>query len=95
MSDYPSEEVLKIIREWDCVKQGIKSLINLIEGEWKYADDGYFKKTRKRLYLHTAGWSGNEYIISALRENFIFWSLCWMKSERGGHYTFEIKEIKK
>jgi hypothetical protein len=94
MGHYPSEQVLKIIQEWDIIKQGLLPLIDLIKGEWEFADVGYFKKTRRRLYLSTAGWSGNEEIIMALQKNFVFWAVCWMKEERGGHYTFEIKKIK-
>jgi hypothetical protein len=68
MGHYPSEQVLKIIQEWDIIKQGLLPLIDLIKGEWEFADVGYFKKTRRRLYLSTAGWSGNEEIIMALQK---------------------------
>ena len=40
--------------------------------------------------LHTGGWSGNEEIIKALQDNKLFWLMWWQKTERGGHYTFEI-----
>jgi hypothetical protein len=94
MGDYPSETTLAVIKEWDILKQGLPELIFFIEDIWKYADSGYFTKTKRRLILATAGWSGNEDIIEALQQNYIFWSLCWMKSERGGRYTFQIKKIK-
>jgi hypothetical protein len=44
------------------------------------------------LTLHTGGWSGNEVIIEALTKT-IFWSFCWEKSWRGGHYEFKLKRI--
>ena len=99
MSHYPSEPVLKIIQEWDILEKGTEDLIGLIESEWEYSDMGGFKRYRDNenrdiLELHTYGWSGNEDIIYALKNNFGFWSCFWWKSERGGHYWFEIKEIK-
>jgi hypothetical protein len=68
----------------------------MIKCIWKYADCGYFKydKTTRELELHTAGWSGNEEIISALEQNKFFYPLYWQKSERGGHYYFYITEWK-
>jgi hypothetical protein len=58
--------------------------------------DGTPDKTKyRKLYLSTGGWSGNEDIIESLRLNFIFWSMCWAKSVRGGHYWFIVPEIGK
>ena len=42
------------------------------------------------LELHTIGWSANEEIIKALQCNKLFWFMWWQKTERGGHYYFEI-----
>ena len=88
---YPSEQILKIIREFD-ISKPIKELISLIEGEWEFADVGYFSlyKTKKKVYLqlHTAGWSGNEDLIGAFEK--IKWiGIFWVKSTRGGHYWYE------
>jgi hypothetical protein len=44
-----------------------------------------------RLRLSTGGWSGNEDIIQALRENEWFWTFFWQEERRGGHYVFEFK----
>lgn len=100
MGHYPSEIVLKAIQEWDIFKQGVDGLLELIENEWEYAEDGGFKRYKNNegmdvLELHTYGWSGNEDILMALKQNFFFWSAFWWKSERGGHYWFEMKEIPK
>jgi len=91
---YPTEEALSYIEKYDCLKNGFIELINLIEEMWWMSDWG-FKLTGKRnlkLELHTGGWSGNESIIYVLHTNF-FWSMCWVKSIRGGHYWFEIPDF--
>lgn len=91
---YPSEPELKYIREFDCVKDDPFKLVKFIGEIWAYADDGGFVLRKNKLTLHTGGWSGNEDIIRALRDNEYFFMLFWMKSERGGHYLFEIKKVK-
>jgi len=91
---YPEEEVLKKKREWDIVKDGYNDLIQLIRENWKFEGFGYFVLKGKNLELHTGGWSGNEDIIDALKHN-LFWSVFWMKTERGGHYYFELQELNK
>lgn len=42
------------------------------------------------LELHTGGMSSNEDVIKVLTNNCLFWLLFWAKSERGGHFYFEI-----
>jgi len=91
MSDYPSEESLKLIKEWDIVKQGIKPLVALVMDIWHWED--YRTLKGNKLQLHTGGWSGNEDIIIALKNNWMWWSVCWEKSTKGGHYWFNVKEL--
>ena len=94
--DYPTEEELAQIRNWDC-KQGFQGLTDLIESLWWDPEWGFklhkgqntFRKAVMKLELHTGGWSGNEDIIDALQDN-MFWLLCWNESRRGGHYKFEM-----
>ena len=43
-------------------------------------------------HVSTGGWSGHEDVISALRDNLMFWMLSWVSSTRGGHYVFETRE---
>lgn len=88
MTEYPSDETLKIIREWDVVKQGIMPLVHFVIESWHWEEYAILKG--KVFELHTGGWSGNEDIIKALNQNLMFWSICWMKSVRGGHYYFEV-----
>ena len=84
---YPSEEQLKRIQEYDLSKRPVSELLDYVEALWKYPDR--FVRRFHTLYLSTGGWSGNESIILALEQNFLFWSLYWCKSQRGGHYFFK------
>ena len=85
-SGYPDEEELQTIREWE---DDYAALLEYVRARWKYArffcvEDGTYK-------LSTAGWSGNESLIRALKENSVFWGLCWKASRRGGHHEFDLK----
>jgi len=92
MSDYPSKRQLKAIKEFDLLERPVHELIDCIEEIWHNSDWG-FKREKHTLELHTGGWSGNEDTISALQRNFMFWSLYWGKSERGGHYYFDDSSV--
>lgn len=86
---YPTEEDLECIAAWSHA-DGFRALLVAIEPIWAHAKAGYFRQEGQQFYLSTAGWSGNESIIAALQRNFVFWSLCWVSSRRGGHYVFEV-----
>jgi len=86
---YPTEETLKAIREWP--PEDMRGLAEFVCGAWQYED--YAKLCGRSLELHTGGWSGNESLIGALQDNVMFWALCWLKSERGGHFWFELPEV--
>ena len=88
--NYPSEEALEFIKNFDCLKYGCLALAEFIEQVWWAPEWGYSMKGNK-LHLSTGGWSGNEEIISAMKDNFSFWWTCWEQTRRGGHYIFEIK----
>jgi hypothetical protein len=49
------------------------------------------RRDDNRIELSTGGWSGNEMLIHALQLNRAVWLRCWVSSERGGHYVFEVK----
>ena len=96
---YPTDEFLEYVKKYDC--SDIMTFLETIESAWAYSDWGFkltktYKgnhwqnKKQKTLQLHTAGWSGNESIIEALSSNFIFCSMYWWKTYRGGHYYFQI-----
>ena len=93
MKEYPTDEELETIKNWNFLKQPLDGFLSLLESIWKYADIGFFDLSGKKilkLELHTGGWSGNENTISAIQNNYIFWMICWIKSTRGGHYYFKI-----
>ena len=87
MNEYPTEEQLKFIKEFDMTKHPVYELLDFIEPIWEYGDWGFHRQAHE-FELHTGVWSGNEDIIVALHQNFIFWSMYWAKSERGGHIYF-------
>ena len=82
-------EDLKKIAEWDYKDLG--GLLEFVETIWWCPEWGFVRNEMpggEWIELHTGGWSGNEQIIHALQQNFMFWGMCWARSERGGHYYF-------
>ena len=67
-------------------------LVKYLKEIWHWPE--YVEWDGDKLILHTGGWSENEAIISDLVET-EFWLLYWQKSERGGHYYFEIYDVEK
>lgn len=93
---YPTEEELERIKNWDYT-EGWLHLMAYIKSCWWRADWGWSMTSVEghptRYDISTGGWSGNESIISAMQENFLFWALCWEQSRKGGHYIFNVKEV--
>lgn len=89
---YPTEETLRIVREWPIRSNyGIKHLLRFVEEAWRnrFVISRNSQKGRESyIKVATHGWSGNESLIGALRENRVFWALCWLRSERGGGHWF-------
>lgn len=103
MSDYqyPTAAQLEEIRAWEFIgdmEAVCAKLLAHVKSLWWY--EGWHEYTSRddwgrasRVYdLSTGGWSGNESLIGALRENLLFWSLCWLEHRRGGHYRFAVFE---
>jgi hypothetical protein len=85
--DYPLEVELKAIRDWNKYKD-LKGWMDAIKAIWHWPE--FVAQKDKECYeLHTGGWSGNEDIIGAMKENQMMWVLYWKQSTRGGHYIFE------
>jgi hypothetical protein len=104
---YPTEPALELIKKWhwsDCkgLFEFIKDIWHLRSWGWTEVDasqltptdDDYNKDGGKLFFISTAGWSGNESIITALKSNTMAWTLTWVQSRRGGHYIFTEHEFK-
>jgi hypothetical protein len=86
---YPTGEQLDQIATWPA--EDFKGWMRFVSGLWMYPEWGW--KERDGIYqISTAGWSGNESLISAMETNFILWSLHWYSHRRGGHYVFVSRE---
>lgn len=103
---YPTDAALDAIRLWHWIDA--KGWFKFIEGLWymrswgwtevdephDWSDTEQFKdKMVHKYHISTAGWSGNESIIRAMKENTTMWHMNWEQSRRGGHYIFELKEF--
>ena len=89
---YPTEETLEEIKNISPInKKSIWKLLDIVETHWHWNNMFILDKEKGCLELHTGGWSGNEDIIYALKENYVFWGLCWYKSMCGGHYWFDLR----
>lgn len=85
---YPTDAELRKVRKWDW-ELGLGPFMEYVKSLWWHPDWGWYQKGHK-FYISTGGWSGNESLIGEMQRNFMFWSLCWVSSRRGGHYRFHI-----
>lgn len=83
---YPLARELKRIKTWKYTDDP-NDWMDYVILRWWMPDWG-IRRVRSRLYMSTGGWSGNEEIIRAMRENFIMWDKTWHSVRRGGHYVF-------
>lgn len=88
---YPSEQELQRIRDWPW-EGGFRSLMAYVRERWAYADAGYWEQHGDRFAISTAGWSGNESMVSALEDNQMFSMLCPVAWRRGGHYVYDAQD---
>ena len=95
---YPTEETLEEISNWQ-ISKDFHELMYFVQDQWHWGESQYSEKVTESFddnkevtyCFLTGGWSGNESIIEALEQNFVFWSLHWHSSKRGGKYKFKIK----
>lgn len=87
MNNYPTEEQLKQIEIWR--GDDFHGLMKFIKPIWMYSDCGYWKQEKSEYHISTGGWSGNEEIIDSMQKNYIWWTMFWKQSTRGGHYIFK------
>ena len=88
---YPTEEYLEHVQFMDYQQVFAEPwrYVDLIKKGWAYKD--YIWEEGKKVFISTGGWSGNESIIEAMRQN-MFWWVFWENHRRGGHFTFEMRE---
>ena len=99
---YPTDAALDIIQLWHFTDA--KGWFKFIESIWHLRSWGWSEgiqpdefDSQEWVYLYnisTAGWSGNEAIIHAMEKNEMLWYLNWVQSRRGGHYIFELRDLK-
>lgn len=86
------EDALDQIRNWPISRSYIL-LFEFINQVWRHsfgqlsaisADDGAVEYT-----FTTGGWSENEEILEALKQQRLAWALTWQRSERGGKHVFK------
>lgn len=87
--DYPTQDELDKIVKWP--PPDWKGLFEFVHSIWWMADWGV-DCDGDNYSFSTGGWSGNEDLIGAMQQNFIFWSLCWVSSKRGGHFEFKLPD---
>lgn len=78
---YPTEETELTIKAWDF--RDVPGWLAYIREAWNH-HYGRMWEEGGMLKLATGGWSGNEAITHAMRENYILWLLLWESSHRGG-----------
>lgn len=89
--DYPRETELDELATWPY--GGYVGLMARAKSLWSDHGKWIAISTPKGVEytLVTGGWSGNEAVINALRENVVFWASCWQSSERGGRHVFRVE----
>jgi hypothetical protein len=91
---YPTEETERRIREYE---GDARELLAAVREVWAYPDywqeedaTDILDKPTHRYNMSTAGWSGNETLMAALEDCWMFWIRFWVARSVGGHYIFEI-----
>jgi len=81
-------------------------LLELVKEEWAYPS--YFSRMKDRpshlswrtilkekgtwWVVSTGGMSDNEFLIGCLKQNAMFWIMCWQASFVGGHFIFYVSD---
>lgn len=95
-----SEDFLEFIEQYiPSDDLPIMKFLEIIEKLWWPSYGGGFKlhrkyKGRRRLEMHTGGWSDNELIIRSLKANILLmaFQMRHVMWKVGGHFYFQIKE---
>lgn len=88
----PTDETLDAIAKWPIADPD--GWLDYIHAVWNN-HYGRIRFTPDFDEFITGGWSGNESIIEAMRENVVLWFMLWESSHRGGKYVLRLPEEKK
>jgi len=89
LSDYPSDETLSRIKSWQW--DDPRGLLEFLTAEWREYGRAWRGEDKEWIFA-TGGWSGNEELIAAFRENWLLWFRLWVSEHRGGKWTFILPE---
>jgi hypothetical protein len=93
---YPTEETERLVREFEGDARELLASLREVWMHPTYWDEeegvDILDRPVHRYHVSTAGWSGNESLIDALRNHWIFWMRFWVEERVGGHFIFEISE---
>jgi hypothetical protein len=99
--EYPTGAEIRKIRTWRFQQpDSFTTFMAYVQSVGQYwpCEEGSlsfgWKRRGRVYYIATGGWSGNEDIIEAMQKNFVFWSVCWQSSRRGGGYVFRLPDPK-
>lgn len=95
---YPTKEFLDFIKGYTPKVMPIFDFLTVLKDEWYASSWGFklhskYKYGKKRkLELHTGGWSGNEELIRAIKTNpyLTSFTMKYVSWKTGGHFYFEI-----
>ena len=95
---YPTDELLQYVRNYrpDENLPVLRFVETVLVPCWWPPDCGLKLhrqyKGKRKLELHTGGWSGNEDIVEAIKSNIFLtkFNMKYMAWTTGGHYYFEI-----
>lgn len=92
---YPTEAAIERIAEWEFrTRDQLDELWAFVRSLWYYPNRFVEQSDGDRIWqVSTGGWSGNEDVVSAMRSNFLLWSLTWVQSRRGGHHIFDLNVL--
>lgn len=94
--EYPTDEEIARVKSWEFKRRGafgeFMEYVRSIGNYWTWPDPFGWNQEGRVYHISTGGWSGNEEILGAMQENWIFWAVCWQEHRRGGHYKFELPD---
>jgi hypothetical protein len=92
---YPTDEALDRIEKWG--HEDTKGCFDFVRSLWHWENSVWIehrpnlfndKKTDHIMCFSTGGWSGNESLVAAMKNN-MWCCMRWLLSKRGGYYEYE------